>query len=91
MGVPVVTLWGKHFVDRVGATLVTQAGFQELAAGSFDEYENIAVSLANDRNKIKFYHDKIRPSVLSSPLFDSKSYARNMEAAFQDIWTSFVT
>ncbi|KAK0360716.1 hypothetical protein LTR94_026222, partial [Friedmanniomyces endolithicus] len=48
-GVPVLTLAGRQFAARVGASLVTAIGLPELVAQSEAEYEAIALALANDR------------------------------------------
>ena len=53
MGVPFVTLAGEHFVSRMGVTILTNAGMPELIANNVDEYIELAVALALDKDRLR--------------------------------------
>lgn len=86
MGVPFVTLEGRHFVSRMGVSILTNAGLPDLIARSVDEYIEKAVSLANNRPRLKELRDRLRDKFAASPVMDQARFARNMEAAYRDMW-----
>lgn len=86
MGVPMITLAGRHFVSRMGVTILTNAGLPELIANSEDAYVKITVDLANDRERLKKMRHGLQEKVVASPLMDQKLFARNMEAAYREMW-----
>jgi predicted O-linked N-acetylglucosamine transferase (SPINDLY family) len=54
MGVPVVTLRGDRHAGRVGASLLTQIGLMDLIANSVEEYQEIAVALARNPERLDY-------------------------------------
>jgi predicted O-linked N-acetylglucosamine transferase (SPINDLY family) len=89
MGVPVVTLAGQSHVSRVGVSLLTNIGLPELVAESEDEYVRIAVELARDVEQLVNYRSNLRDKMLGSQLLDAPSFAREIEGAFRQMWTSW--
>jgi protein O-GlcNAc transferase len=89
MGVPVVTLLGRHFVDRVASSIVTHAGFPELVAENHEEYVDLAVKLTNDLEKLNEMRSTLRDKIHASALCQSGPYARNVEAAIRDMWKTW--
>jgi predicted O-linked N-acetylglucosamine transferase (SPINDLY family) len=79
-GVPVVTLPGKQFAARVGASLVAAAGLPDCIAATRDDYRDIALALARD----PWAHAslKARVALRQGPLFDTGKFTRNLEIAF---------
>jgi predicted O-linked N-acetylglucosamine transferase (SPINDLY family) len=86
MGVPVIALRGRHFVDRVGATLLVQAGLGELAADGPGEYVARARDLATAPGRLARLRAGLRARLIASPLCDGPAYARSVEAAFRQMW-----
>ncbi len=82
-GIPLVTMLGETFPARVGASLVTAAGLPELVAATPEEYESIAVALAQDTHRLTALKARLRDNHNGAPLFDAPRYARNIEAAFR--------
>jgi predicted O-linked N-acetylglucosamine transferase (SPINDLY family) len=87
MGVPVVALRGDRHVARVGASILTHVGVSELVASSTEEYLEIAVRLAGDREKINIYRCTLR-SMMSSTICDAKKFAVSVESVFCEILKS---
>jgi len=86
MGVPVVTLAGQSHVSRVGLSLLSNIGLPELVATTVDEYVGVAVNLATDRDRLKRLRLTLRERMQNSPLMDSPTFARNLEAAYRQMW-----
>lgn len=88
MGVPVVARRGDRHAGRVGASLLTQAGLADLIADSADSYVGIAKNLADDLERLKFLRRTLRPHLAASTLCNGESFARKMEAAYEDMWVT---
>ena len=86
MGVPVIALEGKHFVDRVSTTLLKQASLSQFVAKTTDDYLSIAQNLALNNKELVKLRNKIRENLLGSNLCDAPRYARQIEKAYQDMW-----
>jgi predicted O-linked N-acetylglucosamine transferase (SPINDLY family) len=83
MGVPLVTLQGNAFAGRVAASLLNTLDLGELITHSAKEYENLAVELATDRERLQMIRAKLRTTIQTSPLFDSGLFTRNLEKAYE--------
>ncbi len=86
MGVPVVALRGDRHAGRVGASLLTQLGLNDLIAGSVEEYVEIAAALAGDPARLADLRRSLRPRMAASPLCDAPAFARKIEAAYRTMW-----
>lgn len=86
MGVPVVTLAGRRYVERISAATLKGAGCSEWVASDTDEYVRIAVSLA--RNGVRKSDDRVelRKLLSGSELMDKEDFARAMEEVFEELW-----
>ena len=89
MGVPVVSLLGKHFVDRVAASIVTHAGYPEFVAKTKEDYVKLAKNLASDIDGLNKLRLSIRENLQKSKICDGEPYCRNIETAFRDMWTTW--
>jgi predicted O-linked N-acetylglucosamine transferase (SPINDLY family) len=83
MGVPVITCLGNSFSSRMCASLLKNIGLPELISTSPVQYEEIAIDLACNPTKLLSIKDKLRNVTLSSQLFDTQLFARNLEKAFK--------
>jgi protein O-GlcNAc transferase len=86
MGVPVVALYGKHFCSRVSASCLKAARLQKLVTKNLREYENLAVALATNPNKLKSVVHRLKANLKTSPFFNTKLFTRNLEKAFTKTW-----
>ena len=89
MGVPVVTLEGTRHSGRVGASLLTRLGLQELIAADLDDYVRIAADLATDRERLSELRRSLRPRMSASPLCNGPAFTRDLEAAFRSMWRNW--
>jgi predicted O-linked N-acetylglucosamine transferase (SPINDLY family) len=86
MGVPVVTLCGQTAVSRAGLCYLSNLGLSELVAYSAQEYVEMAARLAADLPRLSVLRATMRDRMLSSPLTDTKRFARNVESAYRKMW-----
>jgi predicted O-linked N-acetylglucosamine transferase (SPINDLY family) len=75
MGLPVLTQVGRSFSARVAASLLNAVGLPELAAGSAEDYENLAVRLAEDRQALTDIRDHLWNNRRDLPLFDNTRFS----------------
>ena len=83
MGLPVVTLTGRSFAARVGASLLSAVGLPELITETPDDFVALAVALASNRERLAQLRRQLAETARSSPLFDSERYTRHIEAAYR--------
>ncbi len=86
MGVPFVTLAGRHFVSRMGVSFLNNIGLPELIARDRDHYVDLAVALARDKARLKALRHNLRERMAASPLMNSESFTRAMEDAYRGMW-----
>jgi protein O-GlcNAc transferase len=83
-GVPLLTYPGESFASRVAASLLRTAGLPELIAASPQEYEELAVELAASPSRLRTLRSRLAEG--AAPLFDTRRYARNLEAAYEAMY-----
>jgi predicted O-linked N-acetylglucosamine transferase (SPINDLY family) len=81
-GLPVLTQIGETFPGRVAASLLHAVGLAELIASTPRDYEDRAITLASDSDKLAAIKAKLAGSRLTAPLFDTGRFARHIEAAY---------
>jgi predicted O-linked N-acetylglucosamine transferase (SPINDLY family) len=81
-GLPIVTLRGESFVSRVSASLLSNLGLDELIASTMEQYETIALSLAQDRERLAEVKIRLAEARRTAPLFDMHHFVRGIEAAY---------
>jgi predicted O-linked N-acetylglucosamine transferase (SPINDLY family) len=84
-GLPVLTLTGESFASRIAASLLTALGVPELITSTQQQYEQLAIELSLCPQRLSQIRAKVHNNRLSSPLFDTPRFARNLEAAFTAI------
>ncbi len=85
-GVPLIAYLGTTFASRASSSLVTAIGLPELIVRSPEEYRNLAVRLATDRDARAQVKARLAANRLTTPLFDSRRFVRDLEAAYEAIW-----
>lgn len=84
-GLPVLTCMGNTFAGRVAASLLQAAGLPELITQSLQEYEQLALQLARDPQKLAALKTKLAQNRDTCALFDTQKFTRNIEAAYRDM------
>ena len=78
-------LW-RSAAARVGVSLLTNAGLPHLIAERPEDYVRKAADLAADRAALAELKRALRPRLLVSPLMDAAAFARDVEAAYREVW-----
>jgi predicted O-linked N-acetylglucosamine transferase (SPINDLY family) len=89
MGVPIITLVGPTALGRAGLSQLTNLGLPEFIAHSPEQYARIACELAGDLPRLIDLRRNLRPRMEASPLMDAPRFARNVEAAYRQIWRNW--
>ncbi|MFU8763376.1 MAG: tetratricopeptide repeat protein [Haliea sp.] len=81
-GLPLLTCVGATFAGRVAASLLQTLELPELITTSAEEYEARAIALATNPSELAQLRSRLAHSSLSSPLFDGRQLAQQLEKAF---------
>ena len=81
-GLPVLTRIGETFASRVAASLLNAIGLSELVTSTPQAYEALAIELATNPEKLAAIKRKLANNRLTTPLFDTQTYTRHIEAAY---------
>lgn len=85
-GLPMLTCLGPTFAGRVCASLLHAIGLPELVAGSLEEYEAMALALANDPSCLAAVRKRLADNRETAPLFDTDRFRRQIERAYETMW-----
>jgi predicted O-linked N-acetylglucosamine transferase (SPINDLY family) len=84
-GLPVLTCAGEAFASRVAASLLRAVGLPDLIAATPADYEEMAVVLAADAERLADIRQRLIAGRGSAPLFDTQLTTRHLELAFGQI------
>jgi predicted O-linked N-acetylglucosamine transferase (SPINDLY family) len=88
-GVPVLTLMGQSFTSRVAASLLNAIGLPELITISQSEYEDKAIELAMNPQKLASLKKKLASNRLTTPLFNTPRFTKNLEVAYLKMYERY--
>jgi protein O-GlcNAc transferase len=86
---PVLTLMGQSFASRGAASLLNAIGIPELITHTQVEYEEMAILLATNPEKLLAIKQKLSSNRLAKPLFDTPLYSRGIESAFMEMYKRY--
>ncbi|MCE4223494.1 tetratricopeptide repeat protein [Methylobacterium sp. C25] len=86
MGVPFVTLGGRHAPARAGVLVLSAVGLQELIAETTAQYVDLVLALAGDPTRLRAIRSGLRERMFSSALMDPKRLAADIGDAFRAMW-----
>jgi predicted O-linked N-acetylglucosamine transferase (SPINDLY family) len=90
MGIPLVTRVGQQFAARNSYTMMMNVGVTEGIAWTDEEYVDWGVRLGKDpalRQQIAW---RLWQSRQTSPLWNSRQFTREMEKAYEQMWSHYV-
>ena len=90
-GLPVLTCSGGTFAGRVAGSLLTAIGLPELITESLEEYEQTALALARDPQRLIALRQKLEIIRDASALFDLPKLTTNIEAAYTRMWQAWLS
>jgi protein O-GlcNAc transferase len=77
MGVPLVSLVGQAFHERLSYSILSNAGLGDLCATDLDGYQAIALKLAADVERRRAIRANMREDLRRSPLGQTEQFARD--------------
>ena len=86
MGLPVVALRGETFLSRASLSVLSASGLAEFAAADEAGYVALCRSLAGDLPALAALRAGLRARLANSPLLDAPGFARDIEAAYRELW-----
>ena len=86
MGVPVVSWPGTTAASRAGLGLLSTAGLPEVVGHSQEQFVRMAAELASNLDRLAALRSSLRQRFADSPLMDANRFARNVEAAYRQMW-----
>ena len=89
VGLPVLTKMGKGFAARVASSLLTSLEVPELITTSEKDYEALALDLATSPEKLALIKKKLAEKRTTAPLFDTKTYTRNLEKGYAQVFERY--
>jgi len=88
-GLPLLTREGTNFPGRVATSLLHAIAMPELVTRSAAEYEARAIGLARDVSALRAIREKLAANRLTTPLFDTDLFRKNLESAYITMWQAW--
>ena len=89
MGLPFITLAGRPSVGRLGASILSAAGYSQWIAYSEQEYVEKAIKLASDIPALAECRRTLRQKMQTSSLMDESGFAKDVEQAYRQMWQRY--
>ena len=89
-GLPVLTKSGKSYTSRMAGSLLNAIVLPELITTTDEEYESLALDLAQNREKLNRIRNKLSRNIKTNPLFDTGRYTRNLELGFEMAYNRYL-
>jgi protein O-GlcNAc transferase len=83
MGVPVVSLVGPAFYERLSCSILTNAGLGDLCAPDLEAYHAKAVALAADAGRRRALRRSLRADLRAGPLGRTADWAAGF---YETVW-----
>ena len=90
-GLPVLTCMGESFASRVAASVLNAIELPELVTTTQEQYEAKAIELATNPAKLRAIKDKLEQNRLTTALFDTPRFTKNIEAAYIQMYERYQT
>ncbi len=84
-GLPVLTWAGQTFCARMAGSLLHAVGLPELVTHSLADYEELAVALGHDRERLDALRARLAANRDTSPLFDTPRFVRDYEDLLETV------
>jgi len=89
-GVPLITKPGVGYSSRMASSLLQSIGMSELITSTLEDYENLALSLAKDPEKLSFVRLLLTLKRINSDLFDVGKFTVDLENSYRKIYQRYI-
>ena len=86
---PVLTCMGESFASRVAASLLNAIQLPELITSTQEEYEELAIELATNPEKLGQIRRKLEQNRLTTSLFDTQLFTDYIEEAYRVMYERY--
>ncbi|MES9972004.1 MAG: tetratricopeptide repeat protein [Candidatus Thiodiazotropha sp.] len=86
MGLPIVSRAGNSTASNISTRILSTLNLQEWIAKDFNEYINIATTLAMDTEKLVAIRKSLRGTIENSSIMDYEGVTRRVESALLTGW-----
>ena len=86
---PVVVFEGNNSNSRPSSRILKQVGLDELIGQEQEDYIEIAVNLAHDKERVINYRANIKNMFQNSPICDYKGFTASIEETYQEMWKAY--
>jgi predicted O-linked N-acetylglucosamine transferase (SPINDLY family) len=86
MGVPVISMVGRHHASRVGLSIFTRVGLEFFAASTRNEFVARATALAQNLEALVDIRFSMRRRMTESSLCNAGDFACSVEQAYREMW-----
>jgi len=87
--VPIVTLCGHSFSNRVALSLLTNLNLPELVTSSELDYKNLAIKLAKNDQYFKKIKTKLTTNVKKSSIYNVGEYTKSLESGYLKVYDRY--
>lgn len=85
-GTPLLTLRGDKMASRVASSVLHATGLDEMICDSYQQYEELAVALAIDTDRLYEIRQQLEDRRHNCAAFDTRRWVQNMETGLQMAW-----
>ncbi len=85
MGVPVITLVGPSYHQRLSLSMLMNCGLEELCTFTPDAFVEKAVGLADERDKLLAWRHGLREMMRQSPLCDEERFVDDFQTMLDQV------
>ena len=89
MGLPVITQVGESAASRIGASILSRIGLQELVTNNPKAYHAAAVALALDNGRLAALRASMRQRMEAGGILDGRDVAAQAGVAYRDMWRTW--
>ncbi len=86
VNLPLISLSGNSFASRVSASIYSQLGMNELIVKSKNEYENLAINLASNKDLLNKIKDKFKDKKNIEKIFNSEKLTKDLENIYLKLY-----
>ncbi len=73
----------------MAASLLKNVGLPELITHTLEQYETLAIELANDPGKLMSLKDRLLRNRVTTPLFDTRRFSKLLESAYRAMYERY--
>ena len=85
MGAPIISLMGQSFASRVASSILKRMDLAELITHDIEAYENLAIHLAKNPNKLNSIKNQLKNPLRLQKIFNSEEYTKDLEKIYESV------